>query len=79
MKFLKSWLQDYIVETLPHDSVIEDVLNKKSFEVEEIIATTEDSIFDIKVLPNRAHDALGHRGMARELCADFGFTFKANT
>ena len=35
-----------------------------------------DTIFDIKVLPNRAHDALGHRGMARELCADFGFTFK---
>ncbi|MFA6608920.1 MAG: phenylalanine--tRNA ligase beta subunit-related protein [Candidatus Paceibacterota bacterium] len=76
MKYLKSWLQDYIVETLPHDSVIEDTLNKKAFEVEEVEATTEDSIFDIKVLPNRAHDALGHRGMARELCADFAFTFK---
>lgn len=76
MKFSKSWLQDYIVETLPEDGVISETLNKKSFEVEEIITTEIGTVFDIKVLPNRAHDALGHRGMARELCADFGFTFK---
>lgn len=91
MKFSKSWLQDYIVEILPEDGIVSDTLNKKSFEVEEtqIIAEQtqnnaegikngnyKDTVFDIKVLPNRAHDALGHRGMARELCADFGFTFK---
>jgi len=91
MKFSKAWLQDYIVETLPEDGVISETLNKKSFEVEDVIIITaedadgtqndaekihKDTVFDIKVLPNRAHDALGHRGMARELCADFGFTFK---
>ena len=76
MKFSKAWLQDYIVETLPEDGVISETINKKSFEVEEIITTEIGTVFDIKVLPNRAHDALGHRGMARELCADFGFTFK---
>lgn len=76
MKFSKVWLQDYIVETLPDDVAIRDVLNKKAFEVEEVISTPSDTVFDIKVLPNRAHDALGHRGMARELCADFGYTFK---
>ncbi|MFA5841693.1 MAG: phenylalanine--tRNA ligase beta subunit-related protein [Candidatus Paceibacterota bacterium] len=76
MKFLKSWLQDYIVDTLPGDEVVADTLNKKSFEVEEIISLLSDAVYDIKVLPNRAHDALGHRGMARELCADFGYTFK---
>ncbi|HCC06091.1 TPA: hypothetical protein DEP94_01885 [Candidatus Nomurabacteria bacterium] len=76
MKFSKAWLQDYIVETLPEDGVISETLNKKSFEVEETISTDIGTVFDIKVLPNRAHDALGHRGMARELCADFGFTFK---
>lgn len=37
----------------------------------------EDSVFDIKVLPNRAHDALSHRGMARELSALFGLRRKA--
>ena len=84
MKFSKSWLQSYIVEKLPKNEDIVEVLNKKAFEVEETITLTsrinadfaDDTVFDIKVLPNRAHDALGHRGMARELCADFGFTFK---
>lgn len=78
MKFSKNWLQDYIVETLPSDAVIADTLNKKAFEVEEVISLEGDTVFDIKVLPNRAHDALGHHGMAYELCSCFGFTFKKN-
>ncbi len=76
MKFSKSWLQDYIVEKLPEDGVIADTLNKKAFEVEEIIPLDTDTVFDIKVLPNRAHDSLGHHGMAYELCSCFGYTFK---
>jgi phenylalanyl-tRNA synthetase beta subunit len=76
MKFSKSWLQDYIVEALPQDEVIVDVLNKKAFEVEGTEKIAGDTIFDIKVLPNRAHDALGHIGMAREICADLSLTFK---
>lgn len=75
MKFSKAWLQEYIVETLPSDTVITDALNKKAFEVEETIVLSDDTIFDIKVLPNRAHDALGHHGMAYELCASLGLTF----
>lgn len=76
MKFSKDWLQEYISETLPTNNEIEEILNKRAFEVEEVLDLPNDSIFDIKVLPNRAHDALGHVGMARELCADFGLTFK---
>jgi phenylalanyl-tRNA synthetase beta subunit len=76
MKFSKSWLQDYINETLPSNEEIADALNKKAFEVEEVIELPNDTVFDIKVLPNRAHDALGHHGMAYELCSCFGFTFK---
>lgn len=75
MKFSKSWLQEYIVESLPEDGVIVDALNKKAFEVEEVITLADDTVFDIKVLPNRAHDALGHHGMAYELCASLGLTF----
>jgi phenylalanyl-tRNA synthetase beta subunit len=91
MKFSKNWLQDYIVETLPSDAVIAETLNKKAFEVEEttVITRTQtaqtsadhadstygDAIFDIKVLPNRAHDALGHHGMAYELCSSLALTF----
>ena len=39
-----------------------------------------DSIFDIKVLPNRAHDALGHLGMAREIasCLDLNIKSESN-
>lgn len=76
MKFSKSWLQEYIVEQLPDNKEVASALNKKAFEVEEVITLSNDTVFDIKILPNRAHDALGHRGMSRELCADFGFTFK---
>ena len=80
MKYSKAWLQNYIVETLPEDKVIEEELNAKAFEVEGIENYSSadgkvDSIFDIKVLPNRAHDALCHIGMARELCACLGLTF----
>ncbi len=39
------------------------------------LADNADTVFDIKVLPNRAHDALGHHGMAYELCATLGLTF----
>jgi phenylalanyl-tRNA synthetase beta subunit len=75
MKFSKNWLQEYIIEALPSDEVIESVLNKKAFEVEEVIVLPADTVFDIKVLPNRSHDALGHHGMAYELCASLGLTF----
>lgn len=35
----------------------------------------EDAMLDIKVLPDRAHDALSHVGMAREICALEGRRF----
>ncbi len=81
MKFSKQWIQEYIVENLPEDDTIECELNAKAFEVESIedyIVDDKkcDSIFDIKVLPNRSHDALGHYGMAREICACLGLTLK---
>ncbi len=76
MKFFKPWLQHYIVEILPEDKVIAEALNKKAFEVEEVALLPLGSVFDIKVLPNRAHDALGHHGMAYELCASLALNFK---
>ena len=75
MKFSKAWLQEYIVEQLPSNDLIVDALNKKAFEVEETISLLDDTVFDIKVLPNRAHDALGHHGMAYELCSSLSLTF----
>jgi len=41
----------------------------KAFEVEGVEKNKDDSVLEIKVLPDRAHDALSHIGMAREICA----------
>ena len=47
-----------------------------AFEIEEAENLGSDTMLDIKVLPNRAHDALGHRGMASDICALVGNTFE---
>lgn len=75
MKFSKAWLQEYSKEKLPETKQLEDLVTFNAFEIEEVTTFEGDDIFDIKVLPNRAHDALGHRGMARDMCALAGITF----
>ena len=75
MKFSKAWLQTYSKEQLPGTKTLEDVVTFNAFEIEEITQVHGDDILDIKVLPNRAHDALGHRAMARDICALTGTTF----
>lgn len=80
MKILKSWLQDHIEETLPSDEEIVDALTLRSSEVEGIekiqIEGMEDTVFDIKILPDRAHYMLSHRGVAYDLCAVLNLTLK---
>ncbi len=85
MKVLKSWLQDYIEETLPNDEKIIETLTLKSCEVEDYqkVETIgkdgkkiDDAVFDIKVLPDRAHYMLSHRGVAYDLCAILNLNFK---
>lgn len=75
MKFSKSWLQEYSREPLPETKKLEEVITLNAFEIEEVSSYEGDDVLDIKVLPNRAHDALGHRGMARDVCALTGLTF----
>ncbi len=75
MKFSKAWLQTYSKEALPDTKTLEEVVTFNAFEVEEITQVEGGDIFDIKVLPNRAHDALGHRGMGKDITALVGNTF----
>lgn len=75
MKFSKSWLQTYSKEALSATPALVDVVTFNAFEIEEVTQVNGDDVLDIKVLPNRAHDALGHRGMARDICALTGTTF----
>lgn len=75
MKFSKAWLQEYSKESLPETKVLEEIVTFNAFEIEEVTKSGGDDILDIKVLPNRAHDALGHRGMGRDICALLGNSF----
>lgn len=80
MKILKSWLQKHIVETLPNDDEIVNAFTLKSSEIEGIekvrVNGKEDTVFDIKVLPDRMHYMLSHRGVAYDLCAILNLTLK---
>jgi phenylalanyl-tRNA synthetase beta chain len=75
MKFSKQWLQTYSKNPLPETKILEEVVTFNAFEIEDVSIYNGDDILDIKVLPNRAHDALSHRGMAKEICALLGLSY----
>jgi phenylalanyl-tRNA synthetase beta chain len=76
MKVSYKWLQDYIEEPLPEVAKLTDALTMHSFEIDGIESRGEDSILDVKVLPNRAHDCLSYYGIASELAAVCGLSRK---
>ena len=67
-----NWLQTYFKEKLPPADKVAEVLIFHSFEIESVEKHSDDFIFDVKVLPDRAHDCLSHRGVARELSVHLG-------
>lgn len=72
MKISRNWLQTYFKDPLPSVEEISRGLTMHAFEIEEVIEKKGDYIFDVKVLPNRAHDCLSHYGIAKEISAIFG-------
>ncbi|MBP6858046.1 MAG: phenylalanine--tRNA ligase subunit beta [Candidatus Pacebacteria bacterium] len=75
MKISYNWLQRHIEEKLPEVEVLKEKIIFHAFEVESVEQYKDDHILDIKVLPDRAHDCLGHAGMAREVAGLLGLTF----
>lgn len=69
MKISRAWLQRYFAEPLPEAEQLADALTFHAFEIESVEAHGADSILDVKVTPNRGHDCLSHRGIAKELSA----------
>ena len=67
MLISRTWLQSYFNQALPDAHSIAHTLLLHSFEIEGVNEKENDSIIDIDVLPNRAHDCLCHRGIAQEL------------
>ena len=76
MKISYNWLQRHIEEKLPDAESLKQTIIFHAFEVESEEKVGEDTIFDIKVLPDRNHDCLSHIGIARELCGLLGLTLK---
>ena len=69
MLFSYNWLSEYVQGELPSPKRLGDLLSMHAFEVEEVRKLRDDWILDIDVLPDRAHDALNHMGIAREIAA----------
>jgi len=77
MKVSYNWLQEYISGKLPKPEKVAELLTMHSFEVESVEKIGKDSVLDVAVLPNRAHDCLSHIGVAKELGALLKFKVKS--
>jgi len=72
MKVSHAWLQTYFKDTLPAPEKLGELLNAHAFELEGVEKAVlggkadADTVLDLKVLPDRSHYALCHRGIARE-------------
>lgn len=74
MKVYTEILKKFVPD-LPVTSKIQALLINHAFEVEEVITVDGGEVFDLKVLPDRAHDALSHRGIAREIATHANASF----
>jgi phenylalanyl-tRNA synthetase beta chain len=69
MKISKLWLQKYFDTELPSTPELCDALTFHVFEIDGVEKIGSDEVLDVKVTPNRGHDCLSHRGIAKELSA----------
>lgn len=78
MLISRNWLQNFFDAPLPPTSELSDAITFHAFEIDGVEKKGNDEILDIKVTPNRGHDCLSHRGIAREVSAILNIPFKAN-
>src|SRR3989338_3719035 len=70
------WLQSYFDEKLPPPEKLAELITFGFAEVEGVEKKGDDTVLDVKVLPDRACYALSHRGVAYEVAAITGFKQK---
>jgi phenylalanyl-tRNA synthetase beta chain len=78
MKVLNTWLQNHIKEKIPDADKLSDLFTFHAFEVEGVDKLGDNFVLDVKILPDRAHYALSHLGIAREIAAITGLSLKHN-
>jgi phenylalanyl-tRNA synthetase beta chain len=67
VKVSKLWLDKFFDAPLPNAEALNDALTFHAFEIDGVEKKEKDDVLDVKVTPNRGHDALSHRGIAKEL------------
>lgn len=70
------WLQSYFEEKLPPPEKLAERITFGFAEVESVEKKGDDTIMDVKVLPDRACYALSHKGVAYEVGAILGIKAK---
>ncbi len=78
MKISYNWLKAYIPKA-PDAQKLADIFTYHVCEVESLEEKGDDTIFEIKILPNRAHDLLSHNGIAKELASLLNIEYKDPT
>lgn len=67
-----NWLKRYIKE-IPNEEDLANLITFKICELESVEKLPNgDTVFDMKILPDRAHDLLSHRGVAKEIAGILG-------
>ena len=72
MKISREWLQTFFEKPLPEVAELEHMLTFHAFEIDGI----EGDVLDVKITPNRGHDALSYRGVAKEIAAILNIPLK---
>lgn len=73
-----NWLRAHFEKDIPHPDELAVLFTKHLAEVEGMERRGDDTIFDIKILPDRGHDLLSHRGIAREAAVLSGVPLKTS-
>ncbi len=79
MKVSHNWLSSYFQTKIPDAKKLEEIFTNHLFEVEGIEEKNNDLVIEGKVLPDRAHYLLCHRGVAREIMVLTGLQIKEPT
>jgi phenylalanyl-tRNA synthetase beta chain len=75
MKFSLSWLADFVdVAAAGGADAVRRLLAQGGLPVEGVESSAGDTILDVEITPNRP-DAMGHRGLARDVAAMAGLPF----
>ena len=79
MKISYNWLKAYVPD-IPEPNHLANLFTYHICEVESVEKLSDgDHLFDLGILPNRAHDLLSHQGVARELSGLLGIEYKDPT